>query len=58
MTTIRQPRPRAQADRQTGPGPSTARIPLRRIFAAENSRYFLLLGVTLFLVIFGLVMVL
>jgi cell division protein FtsW len=39
-------------------GPSTARIPLRRIFAAENSNYFLLLGVTLFLVIFGLVMVL
>jgi cell division protein FtsW len=58
MTTIRHPRPRAQADRLIGPGPSTARISLRLIFAAENSRYFLLLGVTLFLVIFGLVMVL
>ncbi|GGL06310.1 hypothetical protein GCM10007382_27760 [Salinibacterium xinjiangense] len=31
---------------------------MRRIFAAENSNYFLLFGVTLFLVIFGLVMVL
>ena len=33
-------------------------IPVRRIFAAENRNYFLLLGTTLFLVIFGLVMVL
>jgi cell division protein FtsW len=33
-------------------------IPIRRIFAAESSSYFLLLGTTLFLVVFGLVMVL
>lgn len=33
-------------------------MPVRRLFAAENGNYFLLLGVTLFLVIFGLVMVL
>ncbi|MGV8897342.1 MAG: putative lipid II flippase FtsW [Rhodoglobus sp.] len=60
MTTTRHPRPQQQGrpSPQTGPGPSSARIPLRRIFAAENGNYFLLLGVTLFLVIFGLVMVL
>ncbi len=60
MTTTRHPRPPQQErpSPQAGPGPSSARIPLRRIFAAENSNYFLLLGVTLFLVIFGLVMVL
>lgn len=58
--TTRHPRghPRGRPNPQSGPGPSTARIPLRRIFAAENSNYFLLFGVTLFLVIFGLVMVL
>lgn len=33
-------------------------VAVRRIFAAENANYFLLLGVTLFLVAFGLVMVL
>jgi cell division protein FtsW len=33
-------------------------VPVRRIFAAENRNYFLLLGTTLFLVAFGLVMVL
>ncbi|MGL4340523.1 MAG: putative lipid II flippase FtsW [Rhodoglobus sp.] len=38
--------------------PVFARIPLRRLFVAQNSNYVLLLGVTLFLVIFGLVMVL
>jgi cell division protein FtsW len=37
---------------------AAALVPVRRIFAAENGNYFLLLGVTLFLVIFGLVMVL
>ncbi|MBG6054044.1 cell division protein FtsW [Salinibacterium sp. CAN_S4] len=60
MTTTRPQRthPQGRPNPQSGPGPSSARIPLRRIFAAENSNYFLLLGVTLFLVIFGLVMVL
>ncbi len=38
--------------------PAVAVVPVRRIFAAENRNYFLLLGTTLFLVIFGLVMVL
>jgi len=33
-------------------------VPVRRLFAAQNRTYFLLLGTTLFLVIFGLVMVL
>jgi cell division protein FtsW len=33
-------------------------VPIRRIFSAENRNYFLLLGTTLFLVLFGLVMVL
>ena len=58
--TTRHPRthPRGRPNPQSGPGPSSSRVPLRRIFAAENSNYFLLFGVTLFLVIFGLVMVL
>ncbi|CAN5348152.1 hypothetical protein BH09ACT5_BH09ACT5_17900 [soil metagenome] len=33
-------------------------VPVKRIFAAAQTDYFLLLGITLFLVIFGLVMVL
>ncbi len=37
---------------------STARIHLSRMFTAESANYFLLLGTTLFLVVFGLVMVL
>ncbi|MBX3099643.1 MAG: putative lipid II flippase FtsW [Salinibacterium sp.] len=38
--------------------PAVAVVPVRRIFAAAQTNYFLLLGVTLFLVTFGLVMVL
>ena len=38
--------------------PSTARVRVRKVFAATIRDYFLLLGITLFLVIFGLVMVL
>jgi len=41
----------------TTPG-TTARITLGRVFKAESANYLLLLGTTLFLVIFGLVMVL
>lgn len=37
---------------------SSARIQLHRVFTAESANYFLLLGTTLFLVVFGLVMVL
>jgi len=36
----------------------SARISLGRVFAGESANYFLLLGVTLFMVVFGLVMVL
>ncbi len=38
--------------------PGAAVVAVRKIFAAESGNYFLLLGATLFLVIFGLVMVL
>ncbi len=38
--------------------PAFAVVPVRRIFAAENRNYLLLLGTTVFLVLFGLVMVL
>jgi cell division protein FtsW len=40
------------------PTPPAARISLGRVFRAESRNYFLLLGTTLFLVVFGLVMVL
>ena len=40
------------------PKSSAAVVAVRRIFAAETPNFFLLLGTTLFLVIFGLVMVL
>ncbi len=39
-------------------GPVVARIPVSTIFRAENRTYFLILGTTTFLVLFGLVMVL
>ena len=35
-----------------------ARVPVARLFAAEHRNYILLLGTTIFLVAFGLVMVL
>jgi cell division protein FtsW len=37
---------------------SSARISLGRVFQAESSNYFMLLGLTLFMVVFGLIMVL
>lgn len=52
--TTRAARP-AKADAQ---GVSAARIRLGRVFRVESKDYFLLLGTTLFLVVFGLVMVL
>ncbi|QNO36500.1 putative lipid II flippase FtsW [Protaetiibacter sp. SSC-01] len=65
MTTTRPPaRPRPGADPAPDPEPSKGRqgraavVGVRRIFAAETPEYFLLLGTTLFLVVFGLVMVL
>jgi cell division protein FtsW len=58
-TTTRRPQgrntPLAEPRRQRA---AFAVVPVRRLFSAETSDYFLLLGVTLFLVAFGLVMVL
>jgi cell division protein FtsW len=56
----RRPAPRTpvQPERHQNPAPAVAVVPVRRIFAVENRNYFLLLGTTLFLVVFGLVMVL
>jgi cell division protein FtsW len=54
--------PAAPATRQIAASqsdqPVAARVPVKRIFSAQSSNFFLLLGTTLFLVIFGLVMVL
>lgn len=61
MTTTRATparRPARTARATPAPGPTVAVVPVRRIFAVENRNYFLLLATTLFLVIFGLVMVL
>ncbi|MCU1409409.1 MAG: ftsW [Rhodoglobus sp.] len=61
MTATRTPPPRTQArtaPQARGPRPAVAVIPVRKLFSAAQTNYFLLLGVTLFLVIFGLVMVL
>ena len=46
------------ADPRNPARPAAAVVAVRRIFAAETGNYFLLLGTTLFLVAFGLVMVL
>jgi cell division protein FtsW len=54
---LRAPRPVAPSAAEPGQG-SSARIHLGRVFKAESPSYFLLLGTTLFLVVFGLVMVL
>lgn len=52
-------RPPRRTEPTARPGrPAVAIVPVRRIFAAENRNYVLLLGTTLFLVAFGLVMVL
>ena len=62
MTTTRPPRrstPPRQARSQSEPQqPRTVVIAVRKLFDAETPEYFLLLGTTLFLVVFGLVMVL
>ena len=58
------PRPMPQAPQRAAedaaePGAgSSARISLGRVFQAESANYFMLLGITLFMVVFGLVMVL
>jgi cell division protein FtsW len=54
-------RPPRATETRTAPistGVRTARVSLGRAFESESSNYYLLLGTTLFLVVFGLVMVL
>ena len=61
MTTTRPPvRPgsRGAQPPEEPQAPRAAVVAVRRLFAAEAPEYFLLLGTTLFLVVFGLVMVL
>ncbi len=62
MTTTRPPvRPGSRASQpepEEPQAPRAAVVAVRRLFAAETPEYFMLLGTTLFLVIFGLVMVL
>jgi cell division protein FtsW len=62
MTTARNPAASRRRPNQPEGGPRSrpaiAIVPVRRIFAAEHRNYFLLLGTTIFLVAFGLVMVL
>jgi cell division protein FtsW len=48
----------AQPEPEEPQAPRAAIVAVRRLFAAETPEYFMLLGTTLFLVIFGLVMVL
>ena len=50
--------PRFAAGGRTGGAMHSARISLGRAFEAESANYFLLLGLTLFMVAFGLLMVL
>ncbi|MBB5640880.1 putative lipid II flippase FtsW [Cryobacterium roopkundense] len=56
--TRNRPTPGAAAHPATPLTGASARITLGRVFTAESGNYFLLLGTTLFLVAFGLVMVL
>ena len=59
MTTTRPPaRSRNPPPPPEPQPPRAAVVAVRRLFAAEAPEYFLLLGTTLFLVVFGLVMVL
>ena len=62
MTTTRPPRRQPPARRPAGQPepqqPRTVIVAVRKLFDAETPEYFLLLGATLFLVVFGLVMVL
>jgi cell division protein FtsW len=61
VTTTRPPRrqpPKRAAAQPEPQQPRTVVVAVRRLFDAETPEYFLLLGTTLFLVVFGLVMVL
>ncbi|WP_207457830.1 putative lipid II flippase FtsW [Desertivibrio insolitus] len=57
MTTTPRSLPRRRPT-EAGPRPNVARVAVRRIFKAETTDFFLLLGTTVFIVLFGLVMVL
>ena len=59
MTTTRPSRPQrtTEAPEPTRTAPAS-RVSVKRIFTAQSGNYFLLLGTTVFLVVFGLVMVL
>jgi cell division protein FtsW len=64
-TSPPRPRPKTKADSRPTAAPEvddargpTAIVAVKRLFAAETGNYFLLLGTTLFLVVFGLIMVL
>ena len=57
-TTAPRNAPRSAPHNAPHSAPSTARVRVNKVFAAASPDYFLLLGTTLFLVIFGLVMVL
>jgi len=50
--------PSAEPDAARRTGGATARVVVQRVFGAETGNFFLLLGTTLFLLAFGLVMVL
>lgn len=58
MTTTRPPHPRSRRPEPEPQHPRTVVVAVRRLFDAETPEYFLLLGTTLFLVAFGLIMVL
>jgi cell division protein FtsW len=60
MTTTRPPRRRTGAPRPepVADSPRSFVVAVRRLFDAEAPEYFLLLGTTMFLVVFGLIMVL
>jgi cell division protein FtsW len=61
VTTTRPPQNRGGRRPQPGPEPQRPRtvvVAVRRLFDAETPEYFLLLGTTMFLVVFGLIMVL
>ncbi|CAN5493889.1 putative peptidoglycan glycosyltransferase FtsW [soil metagenome] len=61
MTTTRPPARSGRSQPEPAPEPQAPRaavVAVRRLFAAEAPEYFMLLGTTLFLVVFGLVMVL
>ncbi|MER3389871.1 MAG: putative lipid II flippase FtsW [Microcella sp.] len=58
MTTLRPSRPGRDADPQPARSPARAIVSVRTLFGSDSSDYMIVLGTTVFLVLFGLVMVL